>query len=118
LSSQPDAEIVLDGDQPIELAPGFVAIPTPGHTVGHCVLLFNQRFLFTGDHLWFDRHMQRLSASRDYCWDSWPRQIESMQRLTQFRFEWVLPGHGQRVHLPADEMLNQLTGLVERMRLE
>jgi glyoxylase-like metal-dependent hydrolase (beta-lactamase superfamily II)/ferredoxin len=117
LSAQPDSEVVLDGDQPLDLAPGFVAIPTPGHTAGHCVLLFNQRFLFTGDHLSFDRHARRLSASRDYCWDSWPRQIESMQRLTQFDFEWVLPGHGQRVRLGAGEMRNQLTDLVEQMRL-
>lgn len=117
LTARPAAEAVLDGDEPLELAPGFVVIPTPGHTPGHCALLFNHRFLFTGDHLDFDRHKQRLSASRDYCWDSWPRQIESMQRLTQFRFEWVLPGHGQRIRLPHNEMLKQLTELVERMQL-
>ncbi len=116
LSAQPDSEVVLDGDQPLDLAPGFVAIPTPGHTAGHCVMLFNERFLFTGDHLSFNRHARRLSASRDYCWDSWPRQIESMQWLTQFHFEWVLPGHGQRVRLGTGEMQNQLTDLVGRMR--
>jgi hypothetical protein len=44
LSSQPTAEAVFDGDEPLELAPGFVAVPTPGHTQGHCALLFNQRF--------------------------------------------------------------------------
>src|SRR4051812_3785304 len=32
LSSQPGAEVVLDGEGPWELAPGFLAIPTPGHT--------------------------------------------------------------------------------------
>ena len=40
-----------------------------------------------------------------------------MRRLLDFRFEWVLPGHGQRVHLPADEMQRQLDELVKRMRL-
>jgi hypothetical protein len=40
-----------------------------------------------------------------------------MQRLAHFNFEWVLPGHGQRVRLGAGEMRNQLTDLVERMRL-
>jgi glyoxylase-like metal-dependent hydrolase (beta-lactamase superfamily II)/ferredoxin len=118
LSSQPDAEFVFDGDPPIELAPGFVAIPTPGHTAGHCVLLFNDRFLFTGDHLYYNRHRQRLAAFRDYCWWSWSHQVESMQRLTQYRFEWVLPGHGQRVHLPEDQMRKQLIELVSRMRLD
>ncbi len=118
LSAQPAAEVVLDGDEPVELAPGFVAIPTPGHTAGHCVLLFDQRFLFTGDHLAFGRNEHQLAAFRDYCWDSWPRQIESMDRLTRFRFEWILPGHGQRVNLPESEMQQQMTDLVERMRLE
>lgn len=116
LSSQPDAEHVLDGHRPIVLQPDFLAIPTPGHTAGHTVLLFQQRFLFTGDHLYFDRHRQHLGAFRDYCWDSWSAQTESMQRLSEHQFEWVLPGHGQRVHLPADVMRRQMSELVEEMR--
>ena len=116
LASQPGAEVVLEGDEPWELAPGFLAIPTPGHTAGHCVLLCENRYLFTGDHLDFDRQEQQLSASPDYCWYSWPLQTESMRRLLDYRFEWVLPGHGQRVHLPADEMRGQLRELVDRMR--
>jgi len=117
LSSQPESEVVLDGNYPIELAPGFVSIPTPGHTAGHCVLLFDNRFLFTGDHLAFDRHERRLMAYRDYCWHSWPQQIDSMQRLTQYHFEWVLPGHGQRVCLPREDMRKQLVELVKRMKV-
>jgi glyoxylase-like metal-dependent hydrolase (beta-lactamase superfamily II)/ferredoxin len=116
LPSQPNAEVILDGEEPWELAPGFLAIPTPGHTKGHCVLLFQDRFLFTGDHLSWDRDEQHLAASENYCWHSWPKQAESMERLLKYRFEWVLPGHGQRVELPADEMHQQLAGLVERMR--
>jgi glyoxylase-like metal-dependent hydrolase (beta-lactamase superfamily II)/ferredoxin len=115
LAAQPDAEVVLDGDAPVELGPEFLAIPTPGHTRGHCVLLFRHRFLFTGDHLAWDRHGRVLEASRDYCWYSWPRQVESMARLANFPFEWVLPGHGQRVHLPADRMRRQMEALVARM---
>ena len=68
LSSQPDAEEVLDGAGPWELAPGILAIATPGHTQGHGVLLFEERFLFTGDHLAWDRDTRRLSAFEDYCW--------------------------------------------------
>ena len=115
LSAQPGAEFVLDGDGPWELAPGFVAISTPGHTEGHCALLFEDRFLFTGDHLDWDRDRQRLSASEDYCWYSWPRQAESMERLADYRFEWVLPGHGQRVHLPAAQMRAGILRLAESM---
>jgi len=115
LRSQPDAEVVLDGNDPRELAPGFLAIPTPGHTEGHCVLLFDNRFLFTGDHLDYDRQQERLSASADYCWYSWAQQTQSMGRLLDYRFEWILPGHGQRAHLPWPEMQRQLLELVERM---
>jgi len=118
LSCQLGAEVILDSAGPWELTPGFLAIPTPGHTKGHCVLLFGDRFLFTGDHLDWDRDEQRLAASEDYCWYSWPQQAESMKRLADYRFEWVLPGHGQRVHLPADQMREQILRLVERMREE
>ena len=116
LSSQPDAEVVLEGNEPVELATDLLAIPTPGHTAGHCVLLFDQQFLFTGDHLDYDRHTLRLTASVDYCWHSWPQQIESMHRLSQYSFEWVLPGHGQKVKLSRERMRQEMIELVERMR--
>jgi glyoxylase-like metal-dependent hydrolase (beta-lactamase superfamily II)/ferredoxin len=116
LTSQPGAEVVLDGDGPWELAPGFLAIATPGHTKGHCVLLLQNRYLFTGDHLDWDRDANQLSASEDYCWFSWSEQVESMARLAEYRFEWVLPGHGQKVHLPADTMRQEMRRLVEAMR--
>jgi glyoxylase-like metal-dependent hydrolase (beta-lactamase superfamily II)/ferredoxin len=116
LSSQPGSEVVLDGEGPWELTRGFLAIPTPGHTRGHCVLLFRERFLFTGDHLAWDRDARQLSASEDYCWYSWTQQAESMRRLAAYRLEWVLPGHGQKVHLPAAEMRQQIERLAESMR--
>ena len=116
LSAQPGAEVVLDGAGPWELSPDVLAIPTPGHTRGHCVLLFQNRFLFTGDHLDWDRDLRQLSASRDYCWYSWPQQAESMERLVDYHFEWVLPGHGQKVHLLASEMRQQIQRLAESMK--
>jgi glyoxylase-like metal-dependent hydrolase (beta-lactamase superfamily II)/ferredoxin len=115
LASQPDAEVVFDGDAALELRPGFWAIPTPGHTAGHAALLFDDKFLFTGDHLDYDRTHGRLAASRDYCWYSWPEQTESVRRLATYDFEWVLPGHGQRVRLPPDEMKRQIEALAEAM---
>jgi glyoxylase-like metal-dependent hydrolase (beta-lactamase superfamily II)/ferredoxin len=115
LSAQPDAEHVLDGEEPIQLGPDVLAIPTPGHTRGHCVLLFREQYLFTGDHLAWDRYAHQLEAYPDYCWYSWPRQVESMRRLAKFSFESVLPGHGQRVHLPAVAMRREMQALVRRM---
>lgn len=116
LKSQPDAELVLDGFDSHELAPGITAIPTPGHTAGHTALLIDEKYLFTGDHLDLDRNTRQLAASRDYCWHSWPEQTKSIERLAEFTFEWVLPGHGQRVRLPADEMRREITALAARMR--
>jgi glyoxylase-like metal-dependent hydrolase (beta-lactamase superfamily II)/ferredoxin len=116
LDSQPDAEAGFDGDDPIRLATEFLAIPTPGHTAGHCVLLFRDRFLFTGDHLAWDRSNRRLEAYQDYCWYSWPRQVESMRRLAGFSFEWALPGHGQRVQLASNEMRKHMQQLVIQMQ--
>jgi glyoxylase-like metal-dependent hydrolase (beta-lactamase superfamily II)/ferredoxin len=110
LSAQPGAERVNDGNAPVELAPGFLAIPTPGHTRGHCALL-HRKFLFSGDHLWWSRPRRRLTASRDVCWWSWPEQVRSVQRLISFSFEWVLPGHGERAHFPAPEMQRELVQL-------
>jgi len=112
LDSQPGAERVIDGFDAVELAPGFVAIPTPGHTAGHTALLHANRYLFTGDHLAWDRDEGRLIAFRDYCWHSWTEQQRSLARLLEYEFEWVLPGHGQRVHLPAAAMREALEALV------
>ena len=39
-----------------------------------------------------------------------------MERLADYRFEWVLPGHGQKVHLPAGDMREQILCLAETMR--
>lgn len=116
LASQPEAERVLDGVGPWELAPDLLAIATPGHTKGHCALLFRDRFLFTGDHLDWDRDEQQLAASKNYCWYSWPLQIQSMRRLADYTFEWILTGHGQKVHLSAANMRSQLLQLVDRMQ--
>ena len=106
----------IEGDEPVALAPDLLAIPTPGHTRGHIVLLYRERFLFTGDHLWWSPERQSLSASRTYCWYSWKQQIESMERLLDYRFEWVLPGHGRRYHAPAAQMHELLARCVTWMR--
>lgn len=114
-AAQPDAEIVLSGPDATAIAPGYVAIPTPGHTRGSMVLLVRDRFLFTGDHLWGE-DPSSLGASRGVCWYSWPDQTRSMERLQDYTFEWVLPGHGDWLNLPPAEMRAALLRLIEQMR--
>jgi glyoxylase-like metal-dependent hydrolase (beta-lactamase superfamily II)/ferredoxin len=116
LSSQPDAECVIDGIEPVTLAPEFLAIPTPGHTRGHCALL-HREFLLTGDHLWWSRHRGRLTASRNVCWWSWEEQVRSVQRLAAYDFAWVLPGHGERAHFAIEEMRRQVRHTIAFCRL-
>lgn len=98
----------LTGTDPIKLDADLLIIPVPGHTKGHTVLLYRDRFLFTGDHLaWSDR-LHQLIAFRRVCWYSWQKLQESMEKLTQYRFEWVLPGHGRRFHADPDTMQQEL----------
>lgn len=113
LASQPDAERVIQGFEPVDLGSDFLAIPTPGHTRGHCALLYRNEFLFSGDHIWWSRLRGRLTASRDVCWHSWREQVDSVARLERYSFEWVLPGHGERVHFPEPEMRFHVAQLVQ-----
>ncbi|MBI2818300.1 MAG: MBL fold metallo-hydrolase [Acidobacteria bacterium] len=111
-----DIECKIKGDEPQFLGPDLVAIPTPGHTRGHMVLLYADKFLFTGDHLWWSPECQGLSASRAYCWYSWEKQQGSMERLLDYRFEWVLPGHGRRHQATSARMQQMLQHCMARMR--
>ena len=95
-ASTRDVERRISGLDPVPLGADLLAIPTPGHTRGHAVLLYRSRFLFTGDHLAWSRRRRHLVAFRDANWFSWPETIRSMERLLDYSFEWVLPGHGER----------------------
>jgi len=111
-----DVEIRLDGNDPVALDDEVVLIPVPGHTPGSTCLLYRGRFLFSGDHAWWDAKNQRVVASRSVCWYSWERQTASMQRLAGYRFEWLLPGHGMRCRLSADRMSDELRLCLDRMK--
>ena len=91
-----DVERRIEGTEPVRLGDDLLVIPVPGHTRGSVALLFRDRVLFTGDHLMGTEDGARLYASRSVCWYSWPEQVRSMDRLLEFDFEWVLPGHGAR----------------------
>jgi glyoxylase-like metal-dependent hydrolase (beta-lactamase superfamily II) len=109
-------ERVLTGPEAVRLDDDLLAIPTPGHTRGHTVLLYRNQYLFSGDHLWWSEAYKSLHASQGVCWYSWPEQTRSMQRLLDYRFDWVLPGHGRRVHLSSSLMREQLEQCVKRMK--
>ena len=96
----PSAEQVLEGQEPLELAPQIELLPTPGHTPGSlCLLLGDQRrVLFSGDHVWWNRDQNVLVCSERHCWWDFNVQIRSLQRLQRLDVAWLLPGHGHRQH--------------------
>lgn len=97
-------EIKLTGTNPIQLDPELLIIPVPGHTKGHTVLIYENRFLFSGDHLAWSARQNQLVGFPEVCWYSWDAQKKSMQHLSEYDFEWVLPGHGRRYHADLETM--------------
>lgn len=114
--AQPGAEHLLEGTGHIQWHPDFRFIMVPGHTRGHMVLLYKNKYLFTGDHLAWDREFQELVAFKSHCWYSWSEQTTSMERLLNESFEWILPGHGDRVALPQADMNIAMRKLVQSMK--
>ena len=111
--AMPDAEWLVDETDDVELSPGFLAVPVPGHTAGSMALLYREKFLFTGDHLWWNPQSKSLGAPTRLVWRK-RVLVESIQKLLDYRFEWVLAGHGDRVRLPAEEMREHVRTLVAR----
>ncbi len=109
-------EHVIRGTAPVQFDDDLLVIPTPGHTRGHVVFLYRNKFLFTGDHLAWSPNRQTLTAFRSVAWYSWPEQIRSMEKLLSYRFEWVLPGHGDMHHADAQTMHEELERCVAWMK--
>jgi glyoxylase-like metal-dependent hydrolase (beta-lactamase superfamily II) len=111
----------IEGREPVALADDLTVIPVPGHTKGSACLLFDQRCLFTGDHLAFARDARghdgrRLVAFRRACWYDWRAQTEAMEGLLAHRFAHVLPGHGAPGHMEPAAMRRELVRLIDWMR--
>lgn len=112
-------EIQPTGTAPFELDKDVMIIPQPGHSLGHTVLFYKGKYLFTGDHLAWSAQLEQLYAFKNFCWDSWTKQITSMKTLAHYtnnyQFEWVLPGHGRRFHGDAKEMSDRMKTCIEWM---
>jgi len=114
--STQEVEIKLSGTETVELAPDLTIIPVPGHSKGHTVLLYKNQFLFTGDHLAWSSYLNHLHAFRRFCWYSWTEQIKSMEKLANYSFEWVLPGHGRRCHDDVKGIEQQMQDCINWMK--
>ena len=113
MDAQPDAEWVIDGPDAVGASQDFRIIPVPGHTDGSMALLYRNRYLFTGDHMAWDRETNALRLATVYVWKESALR-RSSEKLLEYPFEWVLPGHGDRMHLSADRMKEELRLLLAR----
>ena len=109
-------ERIIDGEKDVLLDNDLVAIPTPGHTRGHMVFLYKKKFLFSGDHLAWSPLRETLTAFPSVAWYSWTKQTESMAKLANYDFEWVLPGHGDLHHDTVQNMRYHLQSCIAWMK--
>ncbi|KAJ4953106.1 hypothetical protein NE237_029938 [Protea cynaroides] len=94
--STADVEIKLGGSGPWSLGNDFELIHTPGHTEGCVSLLYKPlKILCAGDHLTIWGSELSIVEKFNRC--SVPMQLNSVRKLLDEDFEWILPGHGRRV---------------------
>lgn len=113
--AQPGAELIIEDLKVVTVNSDFLIVPCPGHTPGSMALLFRKQYLFSGDHIWWDPSEMGLHMPSRYVRDE-AALIQSTERLSQYRFEWVLPGHGHRIHLAPTQMQEALQALLSSRR--
>ena len=121
LEAEPNAEIVIKGTKDVTMEGDFTIIPTPGHTPGHSMLLYQDEYLFTGDMLTANtRFGKGLEITAPYhCWWSWETQTESANRLKNFNFRHTLPAQGVAFSTNTlDEMLHEVKLVLEQCNNE
>ncbi|WVZ73038.1 hypothetical protein U9M48_021396 [Paspalum notatum var. saurae] len=93
-----DVEWKLDGNGPWNIGTDFELIHTPGHTQGSVCLYYKPlKVLFTGDHVAKSEDSDDLTLFLMYSKQSVSLQLESIRKLLEVEFEWLLPGHGHRI---------------------
>jgi glyoxylase-like metal-dependent hydrolase (beta-lactamase superfamily II) len=108
---------VLRGTDPAAITEGVIALPFPGHTRGSVLYLADERYCFSGDSFYWSRTTADIEVTDSVTWYSIGELAASLSRTAdQLRFEWPLPGHGDRQRLPADDMTQRLRRLAARTR--
>mgnify|MGYP001957515466 CR=1 FL=1 len=76
----------------------IMAIHTPGHASNHFCYLYNG-FLFTGDHI-----MQGSTVVIAPPDGNMTQYLDSLEMIKEFTIDTILPGHGDPIHDPYDEI--------------
>lgn len=117
LDAAPDANRILRGTEPTEIADTVLAHPLPGHTKGSVLYLADARYCFSGDSIYYSRTHADQAVAESVTWYSVTVLAASLARAApMLRFEWLLPGHGDRIRFPADEMTQRLRTLAAHVR--
>ncbi|MGY1439310.1 MBL fold metallo-hydrolase [Streptomyces reniochalinae] len=117
LDAAPDADQVLRGTDPVDVAEGVRVFPLPGHTRGSVLYVADERYCFSGDSFYWARTLQDIEVAQSVTWYSIEELATSLARTVDaLRFEWLLPGHGGRKQLPASEMARRMERLADRAR--
>eukprot|EP00892_Ulva_mutabilis_P002630 jgi/Ulvmu1/12368/UM009_0014.1 len=102
-----DIEVQLSGTGPWDLSGqaispdaldgGLQIVHVPGHTSGSIALWHAPaKAMFTGDHLGWSERFGGPSIFPRYNRDGIAKQVESVEKMLEFDFLHVLPGHGRR----------------------
>ncbi|MEW2299035.1 ferredoxin [Streptomyces sp. NPDC006655] len=117
LDAAPDADRVLRGTEPAEIGAGVLALPFPGHTRGSVVYLADERCCFSGDSFYWSRTTADIEVVDSVTWYSIRELAASLARAAdRLRFEWLLPGHGDRRRLSRADMAARVRNLAARTR--
>ncbi|MGQ9543236.1 MAG: MBL fold metallo-hydrolase [Candidatus Bathyarchaeia archaeon] len=100
----PKFTIIKEGD---EIRVGdylFVCVETPGHSKGHmCLYEPDRKLLMAGDHILND--ISPNIALWQYEWNPLEKYLESLDKISRFDVELVLPGHRESFRTFKDRVL-------------
>lgn len=110
----PYATNIITTDQLVDQ--GVMSIHIPGHTKGHVVYHVDNRFLFTGDAVFWNHRRHELDVAPKQTWYSWDALADSMDTIAGLNVEWVLPGHGKWHDIGHTLYTRQMADLGNAMR--
>ena len=118
LEAAPGADQIMRGTEPIEIAEGVTAHPLYGHTAGNVIFVADDTYCFSGDSFYWSRTTGDIEVFESVTWLSIRDLAASLQRtVPKLRFEWLLPGHGDRRRLPPSEMAQRMQDMADRAAL-
>ncbi|XP_020679526.1 uncharacterized protein LOC110097490 isoform X1 [Dendrobium catenatum] len=101
-----DVEMKLYGNGPWSIGTEFDLIHTPGHTEGSVCLYYKPlKVLFTGDHF-AKTGDSEFSIFEQVNRVSVNMQLDSLRKLLDLDFKWILPGHGRSIQFRDNQEKN------------